>query len=295
MDLLKLKYFYTVAQYEHVTKAAESLHIAQPAITKCIKQLESELDVTLFMRSGRNVKLTEYGKLLKNRLDNVFPIIDGVKDEINQLKKENKFTVKLNVLAASIAVMEAVVKYKNKYPEVVFNIIQHTNESICDIMVTTTGSESERHEHVKQNLKKRCVIEENIFLAVPTKSDYAKNDSVQLKSLKNEKFIYIAGSRPFRSVCDKICENIGFKPSIGFESDSPIAVKNIIGADAGVGFWPEYSWGKINSKDVKLLPVTDAECKRELIVELYDQAGMSEYAENFYEFLISKLSKGQNK
>ena len=41
MDLLKLRYFYTVAEFEHVTKAAEKLHIAQPAITKTIKLLES--------------------------------------------------------------------------------------------------------------------------------------------------------------------------------------------------------------------------------------------------------------
>ncbi len=294
MDLLKLKYFYTVAEYEHVTKAAEILHIAQPAITKSIKQLESELEVPLFKRSGRNVKLTSYGKLLKTRLDNVFPVIDGVKGELSQLKKENRFTVKLNVLAASIAVMEAVVKYKNKYPEVVFNIIQHAEKADCDITVTT-DTDNEFFKHGKQNVKQRCVIEENIFLAVSKKSEYAKYDNIQLKSLKNEKFIYIAGSRPFRLVCDKICEDIGFKPSIGFESDSPIAVKNIISADAGVGFWPEYSWGKIKSSDVKLLSVTDTKCKRELIIELRDEQGMSEYAENFYEFLISKLSKGQSK
>ena len=68
MDLLKLRYFYAVAEFEHVTKAAEKLHIAQPAITKTIKLLESELGVPLFIRVGRNVKLTEYGELLKRKL-----------------------------------------------------------------------------------------------------------------------------------------------------------------------------------------------------------------------------------
>ena len=74
MDLLKLRYFYTVAELEHVTKAAEKLHVAQPAITKTVKLLENELGVPLFSRVGRGVKLTDYGKMLKEKLDGVFPI-----------------------------------------------------------------------------------------------------------------------------------------------------------------------------------------------------------------------------
>lgn len=50
MDLLKLKYFYTVAKLGHVTRASELLHVAQPAITKTIKGLESELGITLFKK-----------------------------------------------------------------------------------------------------------------------------------------------------------------------------------------------------------------------------------------------------
>lgn len=292
MDLLKLKYFYTVAQLEHITKAAERLHIAQPAITKTIKLIESELGVPLFSRVGRNIKLTEYGKLLKNRLDSVFPIIDGIESEIKALKRENSYTVRLNVMAASIAVMQAVLEYKNLHPEVVFNLNQHSSNVDCDISLTTDFAGDTVVG--KKTAIKRCVIEEKIFLAVPKISEYAKRDSIELLSLKDEKFIYIAGSRPFRAVCDKICSDLGFKPSIDFESDSPIAVKNIISADAGVGFWPQFSWGEIDKSGVKLIPISDADCKRNLVVELHSDNCRSKYAESFYSYLIEQLSKGQN-
>ena len=124
MDLTKLKYFYTVAKYEHVTKASEELHLAQPALTKSMRLLEEDLGVPLFYRSGRNIALTEYGKLLKSRLASVFDTLDSTKEEIERMKTESKVTVKLNVLAASIVIMEAVIKYKNKYPDVVFNFLQ---------------------------------------------------------------------------------------------------------------------------------------------------------------------------
>ena len=48
MELTKLRYFYVVAKHGHVTRAAEEIHIAQPALTKAIKLLEEELGVPLF-------------------------------------------------------------------------------------------------------------------------------------------------------------------------------------------------------------------------------------------------------
>ena len=66
MELAKLRYFYTVAKLGHVTRAAEEIHIAQPALTKAVKQLEEELGVALFYKKGRNIYPTVYGEYLQN-------------------------------------------------------------------------------------------------------------------------------------------------------------------------------------------------------------------------------------
>ena len=289
MDLLKLKYFYIVAKIEHVTKAAEEIHIAQPALTKSIKLLEQDLGVKLFRREGRNVALTEYGKFLKNKLDGIFPILDGLPDEIERMKNTEDYTIKLNILAASTAVMDAVVKFKKKYPEVIFNIIQNNEKPNCNVSVTTNYGFS-----FKDTTTRRCIMEEKIYLAVPKNSKYGNLESIDLSLVSNEKFVNLAGSRPFRMICDKFCSYAGFVPQIAFESDSPIAVKNIIGADAGIGFWPEYSWGKLKSNDVVLLPISNPVCQREIIVDLHSFSNSSKYVEIFYEHLVSCLHKKQN-
>ena len=286
MDLLKLKYFYTVAKFEHITKAAEELHIVQPAITKSIKLLEKELGVPLLMRVGRNVKLTEYGKAIRDRLDGVFSTIENLGKEIERFKKENESTVKLNVLAASSVVLEAVVKYKEENPDTIFNLIQNKEKAGSDITVTTNEVST-----IEISTQKRRIIEEKIFLAVTKDSQYASMESVDLKDLKDENFIYIAGSRPFRQVCDNICAKAGFAPKITFESDSPIAVKNIISAEVGISFWPEFSCGKVSGKDIKIVPINDKNCKRQIIIELHDNAFMSKHCEKFYNYLINFLNK----
>ena len=64
MNLQQLEYFRVVATLEHITKAANVLHIAQPALSKIIKTLERELGLQLFDRVGKNIVLNENGKIL---------------------------------------------------------------------------------------------------------------------------------------------------------------------------------------------------------------------------------------
>lgn len=62
MELLQLEYFLTVAKLEHMTKAAQELRIAQPALSKTIARLEQDLGVPLFDRQGRKIRLNPYGQ-----------------------------------------------------------------------------------------------------------------------------------------------------------------------------------------------------------------------------------------
>ncbi|MBQ8258448.1 MAG: LysR family transcriptional regulator, partial [Clostridia bacterium] len=101
MDIQKLKYFYVTAQLEHITRAAEALHIAQPSLTQAIHLLEDELGVPLFKREGRKIALTEFGRYLQERLDVLLPEFDNLASEMQQLKQAVTKTVKLNILAAS--------------------------------------------------------------------------------------------------------------------------------------------------------------------------------------------------
>ena len=73
-----------------------------------------------------------------------------------------------------------------------------------------------------------------------------------------------------------------------FESDSPVAVQNSVSTGTGIAFWPQYSWGHVKNKDVVMLPISYPDCKRELIIELFEHTPKSEYAEDFYEYLLRK-------
>lgn len=285
MEIQKLKYFYAVANLLHVTRAAEETHVSQPSLTQSIHSLESELGVPLLKKQGRGVALTEYGVFLKKRLDVLLPQFDGIPDEIARLRSSVNNTVRLNILAASNFVMNAIIKYKKNNPDVIFDFEQNEMKRDCDIVITTNGSTPSKRE----NYLKRFVKEERIFLAVPKKSAYAENSGVNLADLKDENFIMLTNYRLFGVICKNFCSVAGFAPKILFESDSPSVVQSVIGMGAGVSFWPERSWGKIKNKNIALLPVSSPECKRDIIIELHERATISKYAEDFYEFILKQI------
>ena len=175
--------------------------MAQPSLTQAIHALEAELGVPLFERQGRRILLTPYGRYLKKRLDELLPQIDRLPGELSQLKNTESKTVKLNILAASSFVINAIMHYKKKHPDVIFAFEQNELKYDCDIVITTNGLNSD----TSKNYRQRCIKEEKIYLAVPKDSKYAALDAVDLAEVKDESFIILSSTRLFGVICNKFC------------------------------------------------------------------------------------------
>ncbi len=281
MELLQLQYFMEVAKCEHITKAAENLAVAQPALTQSIHRLESELETKLFERTGRNIKLNKAGKVLYNKLIPILASLDNIKKELSTLQDSETKTIRINILAASILVTKIIMEYRKLHPEVDFKLMQNHKDSVCDFRISTS-----LNAVAKSSLD--IIFNEPILLAVPSRSALALKKSVTLNELEKEDFISLTES-PFRSICDQFCKQAKFTPHIVFESDNPGTVRDLISANFGIGFWPLYSWGKLNNENVILMPVADVNCKRDILVSSKQKFEDNSYLADFYAFFISKM------
>lgn len=281
MEISQLRYFRQVAQSQHMTRSAEKLHIAQPALTKSIHKLEEELEVPLFVNRGRNIVLTEYGKYLLQELTPILEDLDRLPEKVRSMAKTENETVRLRVAAASTLVTEAVIEYKKQHRKVNFKLIQEDVDSDFDISVTTRSF----HDIPKKKTEDETVFGEEIFLAVPHTHPLAKRRSIRLEEAAGEDFISLMGSRPIRNICDKFCSLAGFEPRVIFESDSPAAVRNMIAANVGVGFWPEFTWGRIDSDMVRLLPIKAPVCRRDIVLTERENKADGKYVKDFLLFL----------
>lgn len=123
MEFRVLKYFLTVAREENMTKAAESLYITQPTLSRQIAELEEEIGTPLFVRSNRNVVLTDAGILLRRRVDELLAIESKIKDDFSE-KGEVRGNVSIGMAEAASAntVADIIQVFRKKYPQVKFDL-----------------------------------------------------------------------------------------------------------------------------------------------------------------------------
>src|SRR5881398_3208359 len=86
MELRQLRYVVAVADHLHFTRAAEALHVAQPALSQQIRRLERELDLQLFARTSRTVALTEPGAAVVERARRVLGEVDAIAEDLDAMR-----------------------------------------------------------------------------------------------------------------------------------------------------------------------------------------------------------------
>lgn len=132
MFSFRLKIFHSVATLLSFTKASEELFISQPAVTKSIKELESELGIGLFKRKGSKIELTEAGSILLNHTNQILSIECKINYEISLLK--NEYTGNLKI-GASTTIGQYVLPpllalFNKKYPDIKLSLSNNNTQVI---------------------------------------------------------------------------------------------------------------------------------------------------------------------
>ena len=83
MEIRELRYFLAVAREENITRAAQSLHIAQPSLSKQLMELEKKLDKQLLIRGKKKITLTEEGAILRKRAEEIVELVEKTEHEIS--------------------------------------------------------------------------------------------------------------------------------------------------------------------------------------------------------------------
>lgn len=281
MELQQLRYFLAVAESGHVTRSAEKLHISQPSLSQSIKRLEAELGVPLFVSRGRNIVLSEYGKFLQEKLTPLLQRLDALPEQMHEMADSQHTTIRLHVTAASLMVSEAIIEYRHRHEHINFQFLLGEDEGLFDLSVESTLNpppDSDKRSDI-------FTCNENIYLAVPRASHYAKEKEQSLSHFSDADFISLISNRQFRQTCDKFCAQAGFRPHIAFESDSPDTVRNMIAANMGVGFWPAFSWGQLQRENAVLVNLTEPLCRRNIVIRLQKNRVHNRLVEDFFTFL----------
>lgn len=132
MELRLLQYFLAVVREENISKAAEVLHITQPALSRQMAQLEEELGTQLFIR-GRHLILTDAGVMLRKRAEEVVSLMNKIENEFS-CKEEVGGVISIGSggLIASQILPEVMAGFRKKYPKIQFQLYTNSAEYIKD-------------------------------------------------------------------------------------------------------------------------------------------------------------------
>lgn len=134
MELRVLNYFLAIAREENMTRAAQMLHVSQPALSRQMMQLEEELGVKLFVRSNHNIVLTEDGLLLKRRAQELLSLADKTKRDFIRRDAElaGEITVGSGEFLSTGELTKAMVAFRKEHPLVKFRIYSGNADNVRD-------------------------------------------------------------------------------------------------------------------------------------------------------------------
>jgi DNA-binding transcriptional LysR family regulator len=260
------RYFLEVAETLHITRAAERLHIAQPALTQNIQQLEEELGVKLFHREGRRLSLTEAGKVLKQEADLSLKTFAGAQMAARRAQRGEAGNVMIGFQStAGFGLMPQIFKnLRQKYPSIRVSLRelgadaqkQALRQGEIDVAIAYALPES--------NFGCHELPEEQVLVALPASHPLAKNESVTLREVSKDIFVIPSievAEIVFRALLSECAEN-GFQPEIQDVSTSATAL-GLVAVGFGVGIVPE-SVGCVARPGVVFRPLRGAKLKPRL-------------------------------
>lgn len=239
MDIKTIKTFQMIVELGSFHLAAEKLNYAQSTITMHIKNLEEELDMKLIIR-GKNLKLTEAGKLFFNRTQQLLKEFEQLNEEMTSVKK--KKTLKIGVMEpfASFRLPVITAEFAKRYPEIQLNIeiqkneilVNMVEEELLDFAICVV-------EKAKNNYFFKSIYQEKVLLLVPELHPFALQKEVSLSDLKNEILLTTTMLCPFRNHFEKVAKKIGFLPQYGLEITDMLTLKYFVEANQGMAIIPE--------------------------------------------------------
>jgi DNA-binding transcriptional LysR family regulator len=243
IELRHLRYFLTVAETLHFSKAAKRLGMAQPPLSQQIKRLEELVGYPLFERTTRGVRLTAAGDLLVERARGT---LEKVQDDLEQVRRlgrgeEGTLTVGFSGSAMLTGLPDAIQEYRRLYPKVELRLREMwTSAQISSLLDGTLDLGFMRDGDPTEGVEMQTMLRERFMVVLPVGHRLASEDTVKVKDLELEPFVLFT-RRMGPLALDRTvacCERNGFRPRIVQEAPQWPTLIRLVSAGLGVSLSP---------------------------------------------------------
>ncbi|EKN4209679.1 itaconate degradation transcriptional regulator RipR [Yersinia ruckeri] len=261
MELRHIRYFLTVADERHFTRAAAKLGIGQPPLSQQIKNLERELGTLLFRRVSHGAELTEAGAAFYEAVKGIPVTAERAAQAAQRIARGESGTLRVGFTASAAfnsVVPAAIRTFKRAYPDVSLQLeegnttrlVDGLNEGSLDVAFLRPGFTGSERFHL------RPFPEEPMVIVLAETHPQAECDRIALHTLKDEPFLLFPrdiGLSLYDSVIEA-CRHAGFEPKISQLVPQITSVINLVSAELGVSIVPA-SMKYVNIMGVVFRPI----------------------------------------
>ncbi len=263
MELLQLQYFRELARNGHLSRTAETLHIAQPSLSQTIKRLESEVGVPLFDRVCNRIILNDSGRTFLKYTDQIFAALGRAALELEEIQGREEKTVTLYICSASMFLPEIVRLIQQADPEIRLRIFCKSPADRSGFPALCVTSSPVRPA---QSSCSSLLLHERIKAALPTEHPLAAKRELTWKDLEQESFLSLDGESDLTQALHHFLRMKGIEPNNTICADTPSVMRDLLRLNLGIAFIPEYTWHGFAPDTVVLRSVRDLPMERYLLL-----------------------------
>lgn len=255
MTLKQLEYFLAIAETESITQAAELLHVSQPPLSLQLKALEDEFGVPLFERTRKGLTITQSGRLLEQRAQEIFELINQTINEVRSKTVSPRVEIRVGAVnsVSNRLIPSWIYTYKCSNPNV---DIQVSESSTTDILFSLDERKIDlgivREPFNKTRYNYRQIHDEALgshdsdcFVALADPGFYAsfEEDTIPLSELRDFPLLL---HRRYISMFTKYCKSCDFIPNIICKNNDVMSLLSWAKAGIGIAVLP-YSSSLLNT------------------------------------------------
>lgn len=277
----------TVYQEESITRAAEKLHMTQPATSLAIREMEEYYHTKLFERSGRGIRVTSAGTRLYPSAARLLSLYDEMDAEMKNWDTSGKLRIGSSISIGSCILPQLINRFSKKYPELELYvkvdssdvIEQNILENHLDFALIEGSVHSEK-------LNSSVFLDDELVPVCSCFHPLAGAEDIELDSLKKEHFLMREPNSGTRQLADSsfALKNFQIKPT--WESTSTAALINAVSIGLGISILPKRMLEKqLRMHQIASFTIHDLDLKRHYSLIYHENKFVSPTMQEFFDML----------
>jgi len=237
LTLRQLKVFEAVARHLNHTRAAEELHMTQPAVSMQVKQLEESLDVALFEQLGKRIHLTEAGQEVLSYARSITQQLDELEGVLNRIKGLGGGRLRISVAStANYFIPTLLGSFSQRYPDVTISLDVTNRESLLrQLSENTVDLVIMGRPPAEADVEAEAFLDNPLVVVAPPDHPLAGKKKIPLARLQEETFLVREPGSGTRMAMERFFSERRMRLQTGMEVGSNEAIKQSVQAGLGLG------------------------------------------------------------